>query len=81
VLLPDRYVLDAKVLDGDKYVVPNGPASSTPSSDRLTDNVIEFAFSFGLLNSVGSLDKLAVTNATWMKSVPRDIEYPTHPNG
>ncbi len=28
VLLPDRYVLDAKVLDGDKYVVPNGAASS-----------------------------------------------------
>lgn len=24
VLLPDRYVLDAKVLDGDKYVVSNG---------------------------------------------------------
>lgn len=38
VLLPDRYVLDAKVLDGD------------------------------------NLDKLAVTNATWMKSVPRDID-------
>lgn len=28
MLLPDRYVLDAKVLDGDKYVVPNGPESS-----------------------------------------------------
>jgi hypothetical protein len=48
VLLPDRYVLDAKVLDGDKYVVSNGPAAAafaTPG-DRLPDNVIgSFVFS------------------------------------